>query len=94
MTPPLRLVWRLSASGDLRDLPAAVAEALPSEHPGTLLLELAALPGPFDARDLDVLAGAALHARRRGWTLRVTGAPPPLVELIELAGLGAALLGT
>jgi ABC-type transporter Mla MlaB component len=62
--------------------------------PGAILvLDLAAVGGRFDAGSVERLARAALAARRHGWALRITGAPPGLVELIELMGLRAVLLG-
>jgi hypothetical protein len=44
-----------------------------------------------DARSLDVLARLALEARRCGYRIVVRGASPALLDLIELAGLSAAL---
>jgi anti-anti-sigma regulatory factor len=61
--------------------------------PGAILvLDLAGVAGRFEAGSVEQLARAALAARRHGWTLRITGAPPALVELIELMGLRGALL--
>jgi ABC-type transporter Mla MlaB component len=40
------------------------------------------------------LARLALELRRRGLELRLRGVPRELGELIELAGLGALLLGS
>jgi hypothetical protein len=44
-----------------------------------------------DARVLDLLARLALEARRCGYRIAVRGASPGLRDLIELAGLSAAL---
>jgi hypothetical protein len=46
-----------------------------------------------DIGTVDALARAALNARRAGERLRVVDASDALQELIELAGLGEALLG-
>jgi len=46
-----------------------------------------------DLATVGALARAALNARRQGERLRVVNASPGLHSLIELAGLGGALLG-
>jgi len=46
-----------------------------------------------DIATVGALARAALNARRAGERLRVVDASGALEELIELAGLGEALLG-
>jgi hypothetical protein len=41
---------------------------------------------------IDELARAQLMARAHGWSIVLEGAVPPLVELIDLAGLSAVIL--
>jgi hypothetical protein len=57
----------------------------------TLVIDVHGLDA--DAEAVDALARVALFARRCGLDLRLEGASPGLHALIELCGLGEALLG-
>jgi len=50
-------------------------------------------PGRCDLATVDQLARWQLHALRHGCSLRVRGASPALIELIELVGLCGLDLG-
>jgi ABC-type transporter Mla MlaB component len=88
---PHRATLALSGSPARAELERVLERAAGLLAERCAVLELACTGLEPDLAALEALARIGLLARRRGCSVRLLGASEPLLELIELAGLGEAL---